>query len=348
MKKRRILKAILLSVFSLILLIGVTLTIIFYGRVSSMMSIKYKGSDLYTMNYKQNYHLDKALKANIKDGDDLINFVSDEIFFGYKIKGNIPKYGCSAYTTTLTNGDKIVGRNFDLKDTDTLSVYTHPSGGYKSISTISTDMVYVGGKDGIKEKSLKGRALLLAAPYICLDGVNEKGLSASLLDMSYRETHMDTGKPKLIVSLAIRLLLDRATNVNEAVNLLKDYDIQTEHGWTQHIFIADKSGNSVIVEWVKGEMNVIKYNVCTNYTMTTYQNEDNDYSYHCDRFDLLDEGINFSDKTSFTMDESFNLLEGVKQKGTEWSVVFNLTNFSCDYALNGKYDKIYHLEPKDY
>ena len=33
---------------------------------------------------------------------------------------------------------------------------------------------------------------------------------------------------------------------------------------------------------------------------------------------------------------------------TEWSVVYNLTDFSADYAVNMEYDQVYHLNPKDF
>ena len=45
------------------------------------------------------------------------------------------------------------------------------------------------------------------------------------------------------------------------------------------------------------------------------------------------------------------LLESVMQtKGTltEWSAVFNLSDFSVDYVVNRNYTNIYHLTVKDF
>lgn len=343
-----VIKIISLSFICLLMLIYIIMCSILHGRISSMMSVKKVGNGLYTMNYQENYHLDKALKAGIRSGEDLVNFLSDEIFFGYKIDYDNKKYGCSAFLTQSPDGDYLVGRNFDLLGSDTLALYTHPKGGYASISTISTDIVSVGNENGISPTSLKGEILLLASPYIAVDGMNEKGLSAALLDMMDGETHMDSEKPDLIVSLAIRLILDKTSTVSEAVELLKKYDIQTAHGCTQHIFIADKSGSSAIVEWYDNEMKVIDYNVCTNFRMSDPIYKDNDYIGACYRFNYID--ISLKAKPINTMDESMNILEHVKQKGygtnTIWSVVYNLSDYNADYVVKMNYDNIYHLKPR--
>ena len=347
-------KIVLISLFSVIgvlTILLITAVCVLHGRISSMNSVKEKGLGFYTMNYKQNYHLDKALKSEIKTTQDLWKFISKDIYFGKKIEGNEMKYACSAFTTTTPDGKQVAGRNFDLSHTDTLCLYTHPKDGYASYSTVATDMVMVGTSSKYSATSFKGKMALLAAPYLCVDGMNEKGLTASLLDMSKNETHMETGKPDLIVSLAIRLLLDRAATVDEGINLLKNYDIQTAHGWTQHIFIADKSGDSAIVEWVNNEMKVVKYNACTNFTMSD-PTLDGNYIGQCERFDKIDNAL--KEKETNTVEDAFNILDSVKQDRwqagsfTEWSVVFNLSDFTIDYAIDRDYSNIYHLEAKDF
>ena len=342
-KAMRIIKITLLSFLGFILTLMVVATIILYGRASSMASVKKKGDNLYTMKYKKNYHLDKALKKNIKSSYELLNFISDEFFFGKEIEGNINRYACSAFSTTTPDSKNIVGRNFDLGNTDVLSVYTNPSKGYKSISTVSTDMLGVGSTTDTDILSFNGRAMLLASPYLCVDGMNEKGLSAALLDTDLPSSVTpDTEKPNIIVTMAIRLLLDRAATVDEAVNLLSKYDVFSAHGWQQHIFISDKSGDSVIVEWNRSEMKVVKYNVCTNFRM----NDKEEYAGECERFDILDNAL--KEKSTNTIDESMVLLSKVKQEHTQWSVIFNKTDFEVYYSVHGIYDKVYHLKPKDY
>lgn len=343
---KRIFKISALSLAGLIAATVIAAGFMLYGRIASMLSVKHIGDDLYTMNYHQNYHLDQALAAGIKNEDDLLHFICDDIFFGYQFDGNIAKYGCSAFFTKTPDGTSLAGRNFDLDGADALCLYTHPKDGYASVSTVSTDMIAVGEGNEYAVTSFVGRATLLAAPYMGVDGMNEKGLTASLLDTDrHSETHMKTERPELTVTMAIRLLLDRAATVDEAIALLEQYDIHTSHGWTQHIFLADANGNAAVAEWYSDEVKTIRYPVCTNFRMYDWSQEEK-YSGHCSRFDILDQALN--EKADNTAEESMKLLEAVKQRNTQWSVVFSLNDFSADYAVNGTYDKVYHLNPGDF
>ena len=344
-KTKRIIKITVFSLLSVIFLTFIIALCVLHGRISTMISLKKKGDHLYTVNYQQNYHLDKALKAEIKTEEDLFKFICDEMYFGYDVDTNIMQYACSAFTTQTPDGKKVVGRNFDLNETDTLCVYTNPKGGYKSISTVSMDMVAVGGNNKTSPKSFIGRAALLCAPYICVDGMNEKGLSASLLDMEYGETHQRTDNPELIITMAVRLLIDRAATVDEAISLLGQYDIHTAHGWTQHIFIADRNGDCAIVEWYHDEMKIEKYNVCTNFMMSAWWLHGN-YTNQCERFDFLDNSL--KTKSENTIEESMKLLEGVKQDHTNWSVIYNLDDFTADYCTSKNYDEIYHIKKSSF
>ena len=143
-KGKRIIKITALSLAGVIIVTVIAAGFILYDRIASMLSIKHIGDDLYTMNYQQDYHLDKALSAGIKNEEDLLRFVCDDMFFGYQVDGNLSKYGCSAFLTPTPNGKYLVGRNFGLGGSDTLCVYTHPKDGYASVSTVSTDMISVG------------------------------------------------------------------------------------------------------------------------------------------------------------------------------------------------------------
>ena len=70
------------------------------------------------------------------------------------------------------------------------------------------DFTFMGyGKKHFKiENSNKAR--LLAAPYTCMDGINEKGLVvADLMAGDKENTQQDTEKPDLTTTTAIRLLL---------------------------------------------------------------------------------------------------------------------------------------------
>ena len=351
-KTKRIIRTAFLSIAGLILVALIAAGLVLYGRIASMMSIRHIDGDLYRMNYRQNYHLDKALAAGISTEEELLSFVCDDMFFGYQVDGNFSKYGCAAFSSAAPGGGYMTGRNFDLYDSDALCLYTHPKDGYASISTVSTDMLSIGKGGDYAVTSLYGRAALLAAPYIGVDGMNEKGLTASLLDTDHHgETHMNNEKPDIIVTMAVRMLLDRAATVDEAIELLEQYDINTAHGWTQHIFITDANGDAAVVEFYKREMKVLRYPVCTNFTMSARSLKGN-YSGQCGRFDILDNAL--KEKPENTAEDSMKLLESAKQEShnqdvsTVWSVVFHQNDFSADYAVSMDYDNVYHIDPKDF
>ena len=62
--------------------------------------------------------------------------------------------------------------------------------------------------------------LTLAAPFLPFDGMNEKGLAIALLAVPEAEAPYNPDKIMLNTTTAIRLVLDKAANVEEAIELL--------------------------------------------------------------------------------------------------------------------------------
>ena len=349
-KARKAIKITVLSILGVIAAALIIISNILYGRVSTISSVKQLGEGMYTVNYRHDYQLDKALESGIDDERSLLKFICDEMYFGYQVDANLEKYACSAFVTKTPDGKYLGGRSFGLGGTDTLCVYTHPSDGYASISTVSTDMLNVGADNAYPTTSLEGRAALLAAPYIAVDGMNEKGLFTALLDLSMGETHMETGNRDLTVTMAVRLLIDRAATVDEAIELLRNYDIHTGHGWTQHLFVGDASGDGAVIEWHKGQMKVVKSPICTNFRLSSKLAQD-DPTGMCERFDILHDTLEKHPEN--TPGDAMDMLEAVKQEydnniHTEWSIVYHLTDFSMDISVDMDFDNVYHLEIKDF
>lgn len=349
-KAKKVIKITVLSILGVIAAALIIISNILYGRVSTISSVKQLGEGMYTVNYRHDYQLDKALESGIDDERSLLKFICDEMYFGYQVDSNIEKYACSAFVTKTPDEKYLGGRSFGLGGTDTLCVYTHPSDGYASISTVSTDMLNVGANNAYPTTSLEGRAALLAAPYIAVDGMNEKGLFTALLDLSMGETHMETGNRDLTVTMAVRLLIDRAATVDEAIELLRNYDIHTGHGWTQHLFVGDASGDGAVIEWHKGQMKVVKSPICTNFRLSSKLAQD-DPTGMCERFDILHDTLEKHPEN--TPDDAMDMLEAVKQEydnniHTEWSIVYHLTDFSMDISVDMDFDNVYHLDIKDF
>ena len=89
----------------------------------------------------------------------------------------------------------------------------------------------------------------LTAPFICLDGMNEKGVSIAVLTLDSEPVNQSTGKQKIFTTLAIRLVLDRAATTQEAVDLLDSYDMFATSGRDYHFFVVDASGDARVLEY---------------------------------------------------------------------------------------------------
>lgn len=343
--KKKIIKIIALSLAAVLVISVLTTGILLYGRIASVLSVKNVGEELYTMKFQQDYHLDKALASGIKSKNDLMKFICDDMFFGYQMESGPIRYACSAFSTQTSDGRKLVGRNLDYFNIETLALYTHPDGGYASIASADVSIAGIGKYEGVPFSSTKGKIALLASPYLCVDGMNEKGLSVSVLDVDMGELHQDTDKPELFLLVAVRLLLDRAANVEEAVGLLRQYDIHTGHGWTQHLFLADAGGSSVVVEWEKDQMLVTGSHACTNFQLSSKAAKETPKEM-CERYNTITEWL--EKKPENSPQDAMNLLKAVSVSFTQWSCVFHLEDFSVDYVTDLAYDKVYTLRPEDF
>lgn len=231
----------------------------------------YKLQDgLYVMEYRGDYGFDKFLaQGGAADdsavADYLIGFLSGGFYRKADNELKPGNYGCTTVCVKDKNGAVYFGRNFDWKKGRAMIVHTVPKNGYESLSTCCLDFLGF-GDDYQPDGSMPERIQTLAAIYVPVDGMNEAGLViADLMAGDNEETHQKTDKPDLTTTTAIRLLLDRAANVDEAVELLKQYDMNSSIGAAHHFAIADKSGKSVVVEYVNGEMLVAETNIVTNH-----------------------------------------------------------------------------------
>ena len=114
-------------------------------------------------------------------------------------------------------------------------------------------------------ETMQIRFLSVAAPFAPMDGMNEKGLCVAVLMIQDSTAFaQDTGKPDLTTTTAVRLLLDKAADVDEALTLLEQYDLHASAGMMVHFALADAAGHSVVVEYIDNEMVITETPVVTN------------------------------------------------------------------------------------
>lgn len=236
------------------------------GTVKTVMAAEHK--NIYYMEIESDYHFDEFLEAGGASSDEEVGaFLSKCIskgFYSVEVKNDGPS--CSVISAETPEGEHIWGRNFDWYGSVPIIVKCTPEDGYASIATC--DLQNITNSTEIVPESFVNKMLAIASLYVPMDGINEAGLCVA--DLEVNEGGMiavNTEKPDLTVTTAIRLLLNKAATVEEAVAYLQQYDIHASGGISHHLAISDASGASVAVEFVNGEATVVETNCVTNFNL---------------------------------------------------------------------------------
>ena len=239
------------------------------NELRSLMSLKkIDNYGMYQMTYYGDYGFDDFLEVGASNDADIETFVTKRLLKGLPIDLGVTGDGCTAFVVKNGNGNILFGRNFDFTYAPSLQLYTTPDNGYASVSTVN--LAFAGySENNLPDGSFFDCFLTLAAPFLPFDGMNEKGLAIALLAVPEADVPYDPDKITLNTTTAIRLVLDKAATVEEAVDLLKQYNIYFSGGIECHYLIADASGHSVIVEYVNQELCVVgteaEYQIASNF-----------------------------------------------------------------------------------
>ncbi|MBQ8001350.1 MAG: linear amide C-N hydrolase [Ruminococcus sp.] len=348
MKTQKKIKRVLLITVAIILTAVLTTGIIGYILFSDMLSaagsVRELEDGLWYMEYEGDYGFEDFLeKGGASSERDmalyLISFMSGGFWEGDPEERSLD-FGCSALTTETDEGT-IMGRNFDWEgnDSSVMIIHTKPENGYESYSTTWLD--FLGFGDGFKPESFAEKYMAMAAVYVPLDGINEKGLCvADLLAGDSDTTNQQTEKVDLTTTSAIRLLLDKASDVDEAVELLKNYDMHSSIGTSHHLAISDARGKSVVVEYIDDVMVVTETKAVTNHYLSEGEKYGTGNEESHNRFDKL-----------LTLEPNIKSCEGMKdcmkdasyEGETQWSIVYNLDTKTLDFYFHRDYENSHHF-----
>ncbi len=269
--KKRIWLRVLCIVLAVIVVIaaalGITVWCVWGNEISTVASFTHlrgrnddnnEGS-VYSMEVKGGFYFDDYLAQGGASSDtELINFITQNITKGL-IDMTIEEtdIGCSSFIAQTADGDILFGRNYDFDKTNVCLTLTNPGNGrHASFSTV--DLNYVGMDINTDVEGLMNKITCLAAPYAPLDGINDAGVSCGIF-MSYQgeetvATNQQQAEMDNITSTTmLRMILDYADDVDEAVELISNYNLHDSANTSFHYMIADASGRSAIVEWVPAE-----------------------------------------------------------------------------------------------
>ena len=222
-KQNRALSKILIIFAAIVAAAVLLLLFVFRNEIRTISSIK-KIDDygMYQMIYYGSYDLDGLLNQGFSSDDELQDFIIRELTHGVPVNIDVTGGGCTAFVYTDKDGRTIMGRNFDFSYSPSLQVFTNPENGYASVSTVN--LAFAGyGEDNLPDTFMNS-FLTLAAPYLTFDGMNEKGVAVCSLAVPEAD-NPSTGKKMINTSVAMRMILDKAANLSEAIDLLKQYDI---------------------------------------------------------------------------------------------------------------------------
>lgn len=319
-----------------IILVGATLAVvaglaILFGNNVRTLATFRKVDDypLYVMHLYGDYGFDDFLKQGIPASDRATGRRTE------------PGWSCTVFAALAQDSGPLLGRNFDWHNRPTLLLFTHPPNGYDSASIV--DISYLGfDRDrpiGIELFRLR------RAPYWPFDGMNEHGLAVGMMAVPRAEDHADP-QQKTIGSLhAMRLILDHARTVDEAIALLGDYHIDFAEGPPLHYLIADAQGNSAVIEFIDAKMNVLRkeesWQVATNFLISG--NSPEEAKGHCPRYERAYDALQKTDGALAPAD-AMAILEDVSQPNTMWSVAYHLTSGEIAVSMGRTYKRVHSFK----
>ena len=297
----------------------------------------------YSIEYTADYKFDEYLESGSTNIAETMEFCSDNLLDGQQVDAILSDIGCTTFSAKTPEGNAIFARNMDLeRNTPALIVKTNPTNGYKSISTSDLGMI-VDLKNGIPSNiSDKHKRELLVAPYITVDGMNEAGVAVAILLLEDTETTQETGKVPITATTILRLILDKAGSVDEAINLVRNYDMHSEYK-NFHFQVTDKTGASVVIEYVNNELQIIElegksFQVCSNFYLSPLMEDDNHASGTAEeRYNIAYEELDKVDGILSEENAMMGLQELSQGTATKWSMIYNQTNLTLQIAPNIDY-----------
>lgn len=379
----KLLRRIACALAALVIALAVAVFALWHNELTTLASFQklsdrdeaHRDGAVYQINFSGDYFFDEFLSQGGASNDaELISFITRSI-----TKGIIPMHiktssiACSAFTADTQSGDRVFGRNYDFSATNTAIVYTDPGEGrHASYSTIDLSFL---GLDADKDVETIGQKFLtLAAPYVPLDGINDADVACGIF-MSYQgegkgtPTDTQTDRPDITSTTLLRLILDYADSVEDAVALAQQYDLHDSASSCFHYMVADSTGRSAILEWVgtdadhdvdgaQRQLNVLwndtdalsdsaDWQVVTNFIKTPgYYDGTSAEMKGLDRYEHLAAALRETDGIVADRDAAMDLLASVGRRtwnnddsnsNTVHSVVYDLTDKSVLWVGNEHY-----------
>lgn len=300
------------------------------------------GTNAYVMDYYVDYNLDRIRERGI-DVHDIEGSLIRVLFPGFAVplanhwkRAYLPRaiktvdpletrHRCSTVALRSSHGDVFFGRNFDWHHDACLILKIRDRDGLASVSVI--DLAYLNlNRADLDRTSLIARVPLLFAPYYLMDGMNRRGVAVSDMSVPQAKPPATPGRPEILMSTLMRVILDQAASADEAVALVREFNVHFAEV-PVHLMIADAAGQYRIVEFIEGEIRVTAGNeawqVCTNHLVWNRTEQENRET--CGRYRT---GADAAGQLAgaVDLDDAMDVaLKMAVDDWTMWTSVYNLT-----------------------
>ncbi len=257
----------------------------------------------------------------------------------------IAAWGCSLFAALGDSNSPLFGRNFDWEHSPMILLHTHPEEGYASVTSV--DFAYLIEDEALwtslEDQPHHALMPLLESPQLPFNGINEHGLAVAMAAVASDQYVSDPDKPTVGNLQLIRLVLENTRTTGEAATLLESVSIRNQGGPHLHYLIADRDGGAIVVEYVDGELRTISsetpWHQATNFTLSDYDQTDG----LCPRFDRLQSALTHAEG-ALDANAAMDLLEQVSASGTQWSIVYDLSELTLHLSLARNYETRYIFE----
>lgn len=237
-------------------------------------------------------------------------------------------FGCSLFLAGDA-GSPLFARNFDWDENPALLLFTDPPDGHASVSMV--DLSYLGVTDPAAD-----RDLLADAPLLPFDGMNAEGLAIGLAAVPEADPGKRPERPTVGGVRIIRLVLDQAATVAEAVEIFERHNVDFSGGPPLHYLVADATGASAAIEFVDGEVQATPVRTAVNFTLAGSTEE---FRQSDPRYRTATEGLPAATDWRAAM----GLLERVRQHHTQWSVVYDLTTGAVHLSTEADFTRVHEF-----
>lgn len=343
--------------------------------ISLCSDTKAKPYGLYQMTVLYDYSIEniannftKLVNRGLPTDIAAKNAINLEIGLENNIEIGFNTFGCTAFHVKHDSLQcHYMGRNYDNgTNTSAMMVRCEPSGGFKSIAFAALSSMGDFLTDPLSLE--ENRKATLALPFLCLDGINENGVSIAVLvngDNEYsnppsipgvQPTHQ-TYKDGLSIftTLAIRLVLDRAKSTDHAIQLLEAYNMVATGKFDYHFYISDATGNGKIVEYDCKDQTrkdtISDTEIATNFFIKYIDDVKpgipTKYGHGRERYDAVQnvlkqhEGSHTDGTVWEALQASQQIAETYKPSNTQWSICYNNTKLTANVVFRRLWNQEY-------